>query len=341
MASERTEITELATALGVLPGEPADVLSQPRPPAALTNVDNGTWSRLRSAWHDGRHLGDFLAAHANGRALASARDGLRGRAPVIVEWKGPHRPPGDDTIPADLRIDHVYLVSCKYLSKVLLNPGPPRLFDRLLVGDERSGGNWFALTAPREFQAFYDAVVNHAMLKGLPTSAVELSRTDQAVLKQALPDRLLPRELLPYWAALSNRVAEESAARWAAALASPRDQLRMLWRLLRIASVTYFVLGTQPASGRRSPAVLRVRVDATWDWSQSFELRSFAVSARPAGQPEVAWEVVVGGRATNTDRRVAGHVEVRWSHGRFSGSPEAKVYLDTPLLEVPGYRALI
>jgi hypothetical protein len=37
---------------------------------------------------------------------------------------------------------------------------------------------------------------------------------------------------------------------------------------------------------------------------------------------------------------VRGRVEIRWSHGRFSGSPEAKVYLDTPHVEVPGYHAL-
>ncbi|MDE0216074.1 MAG: hypothetical protein OXN79_05775 [bacterium] len=34
------------------------------------------------------------------------------------------------------------------------------------------------------------------------------------------------------------------------------------------------------------------------------------------------------------------HVEVRWSHGRFQGSPEAKVYLKTPHLETPGYTEL-
>jgi hypothetical protein len=37
---------------------------------------------------------------------------------------------------------------------------------------------------------------------------------------------------------------------------------------------------------------------------------------------------------------VEGHVEVRWSHGRFLGSPEAKVYLDTPHVHVPGYNLL-
>ena len=97
--------------------------------------------------------------------LASAVAGLRGRRPRLVEWKGPHRPPGDDVIPADLRIDHVYLVSCKYLSRVLLNPSPARLFERLLVGEERSIDNWFARTAPHEFQAFYAA----ARPRGSPT----------------------------------------------------------------------------------------------------------------------------------------------------------------------------
>ena len=38
---------------------------------------------------------------------------------------------------------------------------------------------------------------------------------------------------------------------------------------------------------------------------------------------------------------VGGHVEVRWSHGRFGGLPEAKVYLDTPHARVPGYFPLV
>jgi len=44
--------------------------------------------------------------------------------------------------------------------------------------------------------------------------------------------------------------------------------------------------------------------------------------------------------ATGEDRTVEGHVELRWSHGRFGGPPEAKVYLDTPHHEVPGYHLL-
>jgi hypothetical protein len=56
----------------------------------------------------------------------------------------------------------------------------------------------------------------------------------------------------------------------------------------------------------------------------------------PAGQPRVTWRAALTETATGAPRVVAGHVEIRWAHGRFS-SVEAKVYLDTPHAEVPGY----
>ena len=342
MPGQLTEITELATALGVLPAGLDRLVERPTPPPEFANVDGDTWDRLVGLWRAGNHRGDFLAGAGNGAAFAAALDGLRGRPARRVEWKGPHRTPGDDTVPADLRVDHVYLVSCKYLSRVLSNPGPPRLFENLMAGEGRSGVHWFTECAPDEFQAFYAAAAQHAGLVGsLPAMATDLSRDQQHELKVAFPDRVLPAPLADPWAALCRTVSEESAQRWRQAMPTQRHRLRMLWRLLRIASVTYFVLGTQPSRGNVPPATLRLRVDAAWDWSQRFDLRDLAVTARSAGQPEVAWTAAIHDREHDLDRIVEGHVEVRWSHGRFKGSPEAKVYLDTPHTEVPGYHPLV
>lgn len=340
MPGELTEITELGTALGIMGADPDTVCGTPTPPSGLHNVDAPTWERLCTLWRDGRHRAAFVAAHANGRAFATASDGLRHRPPRIVEWRGPHRTPGDDTVPADLRIDHVYLISCKYLSKVLFNAGPPRLFDRLLVGDERSRDNWFLLTAPTEFEDFYRSAVAATGSAHMPASVADLDAAQRAQLRSALSSRTLPAELVPGWEALCARVSDVSAKRWSATMDSHRQQLRMLWRLLRISSVTYFVLGTQPASGRRAPASLRLRVDAAWDWSRQFDLVDLQVAAQPAGQPQVGWVATISRKADGTACEVRGHVEVRWSHGRFGGSPEAKVYLDTPHAEVPGYHPL-
>ena len=304
-----------------------------RPPQ-LVNVTDPVWERLLDLQQSGEHADSFRTAFDNGRAFLAAVDGLRGRPPRRVEWKGPHRPPGDDVIPADLRVDHVFLISCKYLSKVLLNAGPPRLFDRLLVGEERSTRNWFAETAPGEFQALYAAARSHTALAGLPGSVGEVGRVQQRALKAALSKRAWPQPMQQSWSNLCNAVALESARRWRSAMSAPRDQLRLLWRILRITTATYFVLGID------NSAHLRLRVDSAWDWMQSFELRAFEVSPRSAGQPEVAWRATARRRSNGELVVVDGHVEIRWSHGRFLGSPESKVYLDTPHSQVPGYNLL-
>jgi hypothetical protein len=105
----------------------------------------------------------------------------------------------------------------------------------------------------------------------------------------------------------------------------------VLWRLLRIGSAPYFVLG---ASRERT---LRLRVMTPWDWRQAYELRRVDVWGDDAGQPQVRWQATVRDRQAGADVAVDGHVEVRWSHGRFARPPEAKVYLDTPHHQVPGY----
>lgn len=329
MSGELTEVTELSTALGMLSPDLHSGLAA-RPPQ-LANVTDEVWERLAALHESGRHTTSFDTSFANGRAFLLATDGLRGRRPLLVEWKGPHRPPGDEVIPADLRVDHVYLVSCKYLSKVMMNAGPRRLFDRLLTGDERSTTNWFAEVAPTEFQALYEAARDHTGSGHLPDKVTELTRDQQKQLKAALSARTWPEALRSDWGRLCDAVALESARRWRDALESPRDRLKVLWRMLRISSATYFVLGTDRTDH------LRFRVGSNWDWMQAYELRTFEVAPRPAGQPEVTWRARVRRRECGSEVDVDGHVEIRWSHGRFVGFPEAKVYLDTPHSLVPGY----
>lgn len=332
MPGHLTEITELGTALGTLRATLGDALRSP--PPELANVPATTWDRLIGLHRAGLHAQTFTNAFSNGHALLVADDGLRNRPPRLVEWNGPHRVPGDDVVPADLRVDHVYLVSCKYLSKITQNCGPARLFDRLLVGEQRSSADWFAEVAPTEYQAFY-ASVRAAVGGPLPETPGHLDNASRSHLKTSLASRSLPSSVVPAWQALCQQVAIESAARWASQLASDRTrQLRMLWRLLRIGDATYFVLGT--SKGRN----LRLRVTSAWDWMQHYELRHLRIEPRQAGQPEVSWVARVRTRSSQEELDVLGHVEIRWSHGRLQGAPEAKVYLDTPFDRTPGYEPL-
>ncbi|HZQ28703.1 MAG TPA: hypothetical protein VFA94_13485 [Acidimicrobiales bacterium] len=326
MADLRTTVTELATGLGML-GYPSVAEALAARPPEMASVSPELWDQLAGAHAGGAFDADFAAAFDNGRAFLFARQGLRGRRPIVVEWKGSHRDLGDERPPVDLRVDHVYLVSCKYESDVLANASPARVFDRLLrIEHGGRSTNWFAEVAPDEHQALYDAV----RTPDVPERVELLTPAQQSELSRAL--RKWPTGVAAdAYAALVAAVAERSAQRWRDALAAaPAQQRILLWRLLRIGSAPYFVLGTRGAAG------LRLRVATPWDWSQRYDLRRLDVSAQAGGQPRVGWVAVVRDRHSGADVEVRGHVEVRWGHRRFS-APEGKVYLDTPHADVPGY----
>ncbi|HEV7526351.1 MAG TPA: hypothetical protein VGP92_15380 [Acidimicrobiia bacterium] len=330
MADLRTTITEVVTGLGTLGYDDVEA-ALVAAPGALLNVEPSDYDALLRAWKERRHADIFTAALMNGRAFLASRDGLRGRVPIVVEWKGAHRAPGDEVVPADLRIDHVYLVSCKYLSKIVVNASPHHLFDRLLAGGHgRRGADWFGEVAPVEHARLY-AAVRVALGSELPESMDALDTRQRRDLGHRL-NAGWPGDTIEHYQSMVACVADVSAQRWRAAIAA--DAESMLWRLLRIGSAPYFVLGSSPSG------FLRLRIATPWDWRNEFELRTFVIEPRPGGQPMVNWRASVRGRRSRGERLVEGHVEIRWSHGRFAGRPEAKVYLDTPHAEVPGYFAL-
>lgn len=413
MPSDRTAVTELGTGLGMLGQADIDRAIESRP-TVMHSLSPEMWEHLARLRGGGAFDAEFHAAWENGRAFLAAEDGLRGRLPRIVEWKGTGRAPGDEVAPIDLRVDHVYLVSCKYLSDILFNVSPAAVFDHLLIaGQSRGGrgaaatsrevvsgsggGDWYAEVAPTQYQALYAAVRDAAArgdgaaaarrvgsrrepvaarpgrgsgapalpglgtmeaeaeagvpaswdagrgngshvvageLSGLPQLATDLTSAQRDALGKWLRPGW-PPGVKDLYVSLSDAVARASVRRWEAA----RDHgggsgEAMLWRLLRIGSAPYFVLGS---SAERS---LRLRIATSWDWRQQFQLGSFSLEPQRGGQPRVGWHAVVRDRTSDESSDVTGHIEVRWSHGRFGGLPEAKGYLDTPHHLVPGYFAL-
>ncbi len=337
MPDDRTAVTELGTALGTLPfTDPASALAQ-RPQSL--RVATEVWDRLDSIATSGRFVTELSTAFANGRALLDAPDGLRGRTPLTIEWTGGRRPPGDEVAPIDLRIDHVFLISCKYESDILANASPGRLFDGLLATTgswDRS--DWYETVAPVELAALYQCCVSATGLDDLPALPSQCSREQLGMLRRALVGRAYPDlASRSAYADLCRAVSAASAERWSRQLESSGiARETMLWRLLRIGSAPYFVLGND----RRSGVPVRFRIASPWDWRDQFELETFTVSPAAAGQPRVDWTCTYRSREEDRNRTVGGHVEIRWSHGRFAQPPEAKVYLDTPMSMLPGYHPL-
>ncbi len=329
MPSAKTEITEIVTGMAMSGAPDISVALEQR---AVAHVSDEVWDRLAVLERGGQHRQEFAAAWANGQAFLTSPDALRGRPPLAVEWKGPTQAPGDEVVPADLRVDHVWLVSCKYLSKVLANAAPARLFDRGLAGGpSRPAGDWYAEVASDAYQALFAQVrLELGTRASLPPHASDLTPTHRAELRAYL-DAGWSAEAQAAYRDLALAAGQASADRWRRTLTRKGDAEAVLWRLLRIGSAPYFVLGAQ------RDRTLRLRIMTPWDWRQAYELRRFDVWGDDAGQPQVRWQARIRELATSAERTVDGHVEIRWSHGRFGKPPEAKAYLDTPHHQVPGY----
>jgi hypothetical protein len=328
-------VTEIATGLGMSGCASIDEALDVRP-TSVRFVSAADWGDLNEARGDAEFSGDFERAWANGRAFLLSDDGLRGRPPQSIEWCGTRRAPERERIPADLRVDHVYIISCKFLSTTLHNSAPASLFDDQLrgnvVGPDGQDG-WFLDVAPEAFQAFYGHVRAQVGPEDLPGAVRDLGKEGRARIRAAAA-RTWPLALQQPYREFARTVSEATAARWREGIGGQREQERLLWRLLRVCDAQYFYLG-QSATG-----ALRFRVGSTWDWRQRFRFRSFAVDvADDIDQPRVEWAAKVRDDEAMTDIDVAGYVEVRWGHGRFS-TVEAKVHLITGFASVPGYFGL-
>jgi len=328
-------MTEVATALGCVGSPNLDWALLQRP--EIVGVGGAEWRQIDGEVVAATSRRIALSAFENGATFLAHDEGLRGRLPRLVEWTGGRRPPGDQAVPADLRLDHVYIISCKYLSKIVLNTAPARLFEQLLQpGSIRGKADWYDAVAPNEHRQFareacgaFDVAAGQDVLS--PAARAELKRSFGRHAR-------LEGDVAAAYRELCTAVSTRSAAIWATSLQQRgrRSSEDLLWRMLRMASGTYYVLGVS-----REGASLRLRVMTPWDWRQAFELRRFDIEPADAGQPQVKWVATVRDLAADVERGVEGHVEVRWSHGRFGGPPEAKVYLDTPHAQVPGYVALV
>ncbi len=330
MPGIKTELTEVVTGLGMLCDSTPEAAVSQRPPE-MRNVEGAHWERLEEAVKNPTYHSDVRSAWENGRAFFHANDGLRGRRPIAIEWKGPHHPPGYDFLPADLRIDHVFLVSCKYLSRVLANPSPAHLFQRALsVRGNRSETDWFMLVAEEAYRRFYASVREALPTVRLPADLNDLAPADREKIKDACA-RTWPYSLSGAYEEFSATVSHKSAKIWNDAAPTLADRELLLWRILRFNPAPYFILGSARSSS------LRLRVATPWDWRQEFSLRDFVIEPQLSAQPRVRWVAQVLDRNRGVTVTVEGHVEVRWSHGRFCGFPEAKLYLDSRHEDVPGY----
>lgn len=340
MASEKTKLSELGTALGLV-CDPADAHPEVLAACHVPGLAGDVWRPVVLGAAVGTPAERALLGAALANGWAFRRSVLRGRRPDHVEWSGGNRQVWTSDIPRDLTIDGVWFLQAKYDSTCMLNTAPAILVDGLLVDDEdRHRLSWYEEVAHRELSSYYQLVRAAAGgdgVDGLPDHPRDLDRAGRQALKGWMRGRpTAPAAEDDAYRELCRAVSIETVLRWRLRLraATLSQQTQMLFRMLRIAGGPYWLLGTK---GSRP---VRLRVTDTRSWRQRFELRRFSVLDGHAGQPRVDWRAEVADHQAGARRVVEGYCEVRWSHGKLQGNPECKVQVATPLDALPGYEPM-
>lgn len=344
MADERTTITELGTAAGMMLGEAHADLSMLEA-VEIPGVTDDQWRSVLTAaaedWHRCHRI--LKASLANGAAFRSAV--LRGRDPDRIDWRGGQKTMWVSDAPVDLRINDVYLVSAKYDSVCLLNRAPSAVFDDLLVrSGSRRAPHWYETVAPGEYDAFYKSFVDALREEvgeppwELSESPSGLSAEDKTHLKFGTKHwgRTMPPLAAAAYESLCSAVSTVTAEVWMASLnkATEATKLGMLAQMVRICGSVYWLLG------QSGDTAVRCRVADSMEFRNTYRLAAFEITTPPApGQPRVDWRAVLEPRkaANASEVAIEGFCEIRWSHGKFQGNPECKVQLKTPVRQLPGY----
>jgi hypothetical protein len=336
MATDKTKLTELATAVGLF-YEPSQGWPEGLEQLEVPGIDADTWKPiiLPATAVAGPNRELLLRALANGRSFR--QHVLRGRRPDRIEWSGGGKAVWTSDIPRDLTVDGVWFVQAKYDSTCVLNTAPGILFDDLLVDDEAgTRPSWFEEVALRDLQAYYRAVRAETE-DDLPSDVRDLGPHHRAVLKRSLRARpSTPPEDATYLE-LCRAVSIETVRRWRLRLRASTlpQRTQMLFRMLRIAGGPYWLLGT------KGHQPVQLRVTDTRTWRERFSLKGFTVVDAHAGQPQVNWRAEIADRDSDGRHHVEGYCEIRWSHGKLQGNPECKVQVTTPLAELPGYETMV
>ena len=334
MPDIKTTITEVITGLGMTEHtQLGTALQEALVTNPVGNVTPEIWEEIWTTHKSGKCKDEFNKAWENGKAFLESEYGLRGRPPAQIEWKGLIKSPSYDLTPVDIRVDQVYHISCKYNSSILHNTSPINLFDNCLAEQKTKNLDWYAMVAPTEYLNFYKECAEYLGPAAFPEGVEHLTRQQRDLLATGLRDTdQWPISLMESYRALCREVAQVSAAWWMEKIEQQITPDEMYWRIVRLNSFPYFILG------KHEKKPVRSLIMTPSDWRNHYEMVEFIVIPdMQAGQPLVLWQATVKDKRTNLNHIVEGYIQIRWGHGKFSGQPAVKIYLTTPLTKVKGY----
>jgi len=345
MPTAKTECTELSVGFGLLGIDPAGLSTE-----QILNLFSGTLSPTK-------YVGYLQEYENQSRLYAQFIElgrRLRNTYPLFanlsqVTWSGPQQQAATTSASKDLFAANVP-ISVKNESNVVLNPSPYNLFITIPSGSmpATNAENWYEMTDPRGIQELYTFVQARGGL-ALPRTFSEFERVASREDRDALQAYIkslggeTKSEFTLRYRQMCRNVSTVSANQFnrnfqTALNSNIRSSVleNIVKQFFRMNAVPYILVGLD----KHRPFGLQIP-DVT-EWKRNWKIASLdAVPDLTRGQSVVDICMVVEEKTSRTTHSMYFHVEIRWSHGKFCGNPEGKLYKEFSWSSVPFFSNIL
>lgn len=350
MPDKKTEATELAVGFGILGQDPLNIDLDKIEELFCGTLNLDKFQNFQQEYSSNYKL--IPTYHLLYNLGLKIRDYLISKniTPQIIEWTGPQRQYASVTLSKDLIIPNSLPISVKTESNVVYNLSPFNLFVQLpqALGFQKTRKqNWFLINAAKEYQNMYNVIATE--IPNLPTNVFDFENTVTRKerkkiakfledLKQSNPNK--HSQFVNAYQAMCHKVAYVSAEQFNQLFSNTwqKNRVNLIAHIMRvffrINSVSYILVCIE----KKQPSALIIP-DIT-NWSKRWELVKVKATPELRGQSIVSFEVTIRNRTTKQDFNFPFHAEIRWSHGKFCGSPEAKLYKDFSWSTVPFFQKI-
>lgn len=255
---------------------------------------------------------------------------------LSIVWTGNDKSVSMSTVAKDIHIENLNLrISIKENADVFINGSAEKVFNHLplgIFGQTIRGEDWFLKTARNELNEYFlacegEVFSGHNNIEAFYRSSKKPQRKLFGSHVKELHHKNTPHVMEKY-SNLCQKVSIESARIFNENLTTFLGERKnisaalgpIFYFFFRINGVKYILAGVE---NKEPFAVYMLPGDS---WVKLYEFVGIVAIPLQAGQPEVLLKFTFRDKKSKETFDLDLKVEIRWSHGKFCGNPEAKVY---------------
>ncbi|MFZ2096785.1 MAG: site-specific DNA-methyltransferase [Anaerolineales bacterium] len=335
MPTEKTECSELSVAFGVLGIKHPLMLSSDQVKRLFEDtLSQEKYNRFKIEFKNPPNTKLYARLYELGKMLREKHSLFT--SVESLKWLGPQKMARVGSGAQDLLVANTP-ISIKAESNVVFNFSPSHIFTSIPQGlppADRSE-NWYLIAAPADFQSLYSGI-RDIRLSHFPESIEEFEKEALKDDRKELQDEInklsseAKSKFETNYINLCHNVARYSADKFngyyhQSMNGSSRNSViqHIVRFLFRIESIEYIFAGT---TGK---TYYGVKIPSLHQWIKEWKILDIeAVPDFHRKQSVVNLFVNYKNKTLGGLYTAKFHIEIRWSHGKFCGSPEAKLYKD-------------